>query len=103
MDKAGLESSRIPTIKVIIPKAKVQPQLSKRSLLTIENKTSDRPPKIKDSANKIESVIKEPIGDINAKTLTTTKKTPTSKGIYQCLITSFTVFKNNVCIVYIFK
>lgn len=99
IESAGWFMREIPTIKVMIPKAKDQPQFSNWCLITIEKTVSEIPPKKNDNAKRKDKVSSELPGDVNATILTTTKNTPTSSGMYQCLIALLIDFKNDVSII----
>jgi hypothetical protein len=80
-------------IKVMIPKARDQPQLLSRFLLDMEKTISEIPLNKKESAKKIDNASSDVIGDVNATILTTMKRMPTNKGIYQCLTDFLNEFK----------
>jgi len=77
----------------MIPKASDQPQLLSCFLLDIENIISEIPLNKNESAKKIDKASSEVTGDVNATILTTINNSPTSKGMYQCLIDLLIEFK----------
>lgn len=99
MESAGWFIREIPTIKVMIPKAKDQPQFSNCCLLTIEKTASESPLNKNDKAKRKDKVNNELPGDVNETILTIIKNTPTRSGMYQCLIAVWMDLKNEFCMI----